>query len=115
MDHLSWHWFRRIFATRFIERFPGKLHVLIALLGHTTASTVHAYIRHSEAWMDKHILEMLEGIQLDDHSMDSENLSREKSSDLLCDRTSKNNCEKNGCHHISCESLQVRERKTKND
>lgn len=113
MDHLSWHWFRRIFATRFIESFPGKLHVLIALLGHTTAATVHACIRHSSAWLDKHILEMLEGMQLDDHSMNSENLSREKSSDLFCDRTSKKNCEKNWCYHIICESLQVRERKPK--
>lgn len=70
MDHLSWHWFRRIFATRFIERFPGKLRILIELLGHTTDATVHAYIRHSDAWVDKHISEMLEGIPLDGHSMD---------------------------------------------
>jgi len=31
---MTWHWTRRIFATRFIERFPEKLHVLIDLLGH---------------------------------------------------------------------------------
>jgi site-specific recombinase XerD len=71
MDHLSWHWFRRIFATRFIERFPDKLHVLIALLGHTTQTTVSRYIRHSSAHLDKQILEMLEGIQLNGNSMDS--------------------------------------------
>ena len=60
-DHMSWHWFRRIFATRFIESNPAKLHVLIELLGHMTPNTVHRYVRHSEAWMDKQIQEVLEG------------------------------------------------------
>jgi site-specific recombinase XerD len=60
-DHLCWHWFRRLFATRFIERFPGKLSVLIDLLGHVTPGTVHRYIRHSEAWMDNEIQNVLEG------------------------------------------------------
>lgn len=60
-DHLGWHWFRRIFATRFIERFPNKLPVLIDLLGHVTPNTVHRYVRHSEAWMDKEIQSVLEG------------------------------------------------------
>jgi site-specific recombinase XerD len=60
-DHLGWHWMRRLFATRFIERFPHQLHVLVELLGHLTPNTVHAYIRHSDAWMDKKIIEMLEG------------------------------------------------------
>ena len=60
MDHMGWHWFRRIFATRFIERFPHQLSVLIALLGHTSPNTVHGYIRHSEAWMDKRIQQILE-------------------------------------------------------
>lgn len=60
-DHMSWHWFRRIFATRFIESNPAKLHVLIELLGHMTPNTVHRYVRHSEAWMDRQIQEVLEG------------------------------------------------------
>lgn len=60
-DHMSWHWFRRIFATRFIESHPAKLHVLIELLGHMTPNTVHRYVRHSEAWMDKQIQDVLEG------------------------------------------------------
>jgi len=59
LDHMSWHWFRRIFATRFIERFPHQLSALIELLGHTTPNTVHRYIRHSEAWMDNKIQEIL--------------------------------------------------------
>ena len=60
-DHMTWHWFRRIFATRFIENNPGKLPVLVELLGHMTPNTVHRYVRHSEAWMDKQIQEVLEG------------------------------------------------------
>lgn len=60
-SHMSWHWFRRIFATRFIENFPNRLSTLITLLGHTTPNTVHCYIRHSEAWMDSEIQKVLEG------------------------------------------------------
>lgn len=59
-EHMSFHWLRRFFATRFIERFPNQLSVLVELLGHMTPNTVHRYIRHSEAWMDEKILEMLE-------------------------------------------------------
>ena len=63
LPHLSWHWMRRFFATRFIERFPNKLSVLITLLGHMSPGTVHRYIRHSEAWMDHQIQEALEGVK----------------------------------------------------
>ena len=59
--HMSWHWMRRFFATRFIERFPSKLSVLITLLGHMNPGTVHRYIRHSQAWMDSQIRETLQG------------------------------------------------------
>jgi len=66
-DHMSWHWLRRLFATRFIEKFPHQLSILVQLLGHVTPNTVHAYIRHSEAWMDKKIIDCLEGKEpLDD-------------------------------------------------
>lgn len=54
-DRMTWHSTRRLFATRFIERFPDKLHVLVELLGHQGLSTVHRYIRHSKAWMDSEI------------------------------------------------------------
>lgn len=60
-DHMSWHWMRRFFATRFIEHFPNKLSVLITLLGHMNPGTVHRYIRHSQAWMDDQIQEALKG------------------------------------------------------
>ena len=71
LPHLAFHWFRRIFATRFIERYPGKLHVLISLLGHSSASTVHAYIRHSKAWQDSQVQEMLKGNLLHGDSLES--------------------------------------------
>lgn len=58
--HLGWHWLRRIFATRFIEQFPGKLSVLTKLLGHSSMNTVHRYIRHSDAWIDDEIRNTLE-------------------------------------------------------
>lgn len=61
MDHLTWHWFRRIFATRFVEKFPNKTPVLLELMGHMSPNTIHRYIRHSEAWMDDQIQEALEG------------------------------------------------------
>lgn len=60
LDHMSWHWFRRFFATRFIEACPGKMAVLIELLGHMSPNTVHRYIRHSQAWMDREIQDTLE-------------------------------------------------------
>ena len=69
-DHFSWHWFRRVFATRFIERFPDRLHVLIKLLGHVTPNTVHSYIHHSEAWSDRRMQETLERINTDGYSLD---------------------------------------------
>ncbi len=59
--NMTWHWFRRIFATRFIERFPQRMDVLISLLGHSSLNTVHRYIRHSEAWMDKQMQSVIEG------------------------------------------------------
>lgn len=61
-DHLSWHWFRRIFATRFIETHPTELPTLISLMGHRSFSTVHAYIQHSQAWMDKKIQDIVERV-----------------------------------------------------
>jgi integrase len=60
LPHMSWHWLRRIFATRFIERFPDKMAVLIQLLGHSNPHTVHRYIRHSDAWMDEQIRTVME-------------------------------------------------------
>lgn len=69
-NHFSWHWFRRIFATRFIERFPDRLHVLISLLGHVTPNTVNGYIHHSQAWCDRRMQETLEKINTDGYSLE---------------------------------------------
>lgn len=63
LPHMSWHWLRRMFATRFIERFPDKMAVLIKLLGHSNPHTVHRYIRHSDAWMDDQITAVMEGVK----------------------------------------------------
>jgi site-specific recombinase XerD len=70
MEHFSWHWFRKIFATRFIERFPDKLRTLIGLLGHVTPHTVHTYIQHSEAWQDRMMQESLESVNTHGYSLD---------------------------------------------
>lgn len=66
-DHFGWHWFRRIFATRFIERFPNQLSVLMSLMGHSSPSTIHAYIHHSQAWMDTRIQEVMEKVEFDEY------------------------------------------------
>lgn len=63
LPHMSWHWARRIFATLFIERFPDKLHILLELLGHSSMSTIHRYIRHSRAWMDSEIKSVLQRVE----------------------------------------------------
>jgi site-specific recombinase XerD len=64
-DHFSWHWMRRIFATRFIETFPNELPTLIALMGHSSFGTIHKYIQHSLAWMDRHIQGVVERVEHD--------------------------------------------------
>ena len=66
-EHFGWHWFRRIFATRFIERFPNQLSVLMSLLGHSSPNTVHCYIHHSQAWMDKRIQAVIEEVEWDEY------------------------------------------------
>ncbi len=69
-NHFSPHWFRKIFATNFIERFPDQLQALIMLLGHSGPSTVGTYIRHSEAWKDQKIKETLERVEFNDNTME---------------------------------------------
>jgi len=69
-DHFTVHWFRRIFATRFIERYPDQLETLAMLLGHSGLQTVHSYIRHSAAWKNVKIQEILEKVEFNDNSME---------------------------------------------
>jgi integrase len=71
LEHFAWHWLRRLFATRFIERFPDKLPVLIELLGHTTGQTVHRYIRHSSVWLTDQRKRVLEEVELDRGQMET--------------------------------------------
>ena len=70
-ENMSWHWFRRIFATRFIENCPGKMPVLIELLGHMSPNTVHRYVRHSGAWLDKQVQDTIESSEKWQFSGDS--------------------------------------------
>ena len=69
-DHFSPHWFRRIFATRFIERYPEELGTLVTLLGHSGLQTVHTYIKHSEAWKKNKMQEVLERVEFNDNTME---------------------------------------------
>ena len=71
LEHFAWHWLRRLFATRFIERFPDKLPVLVQSLGHVTGQTVHKYIRHSTTWMQTEQRGVLERLELDDDQMET--------------------------------------------
>lgn len=71
LDHFAWHWLRRLFATRFIERFPDKLPVLIQLLGHVTGQTVHKYIRHSKGWMETQTKGVLIEMDLQNDQMET--------------------------------------------
>jgi len=69
-EHFSAHWFRKIFATRFIERYPDQLETLAMLLGHSGLGTVHTYIRHSSAWKDRKMQEILEKVEYNGHSLE---------------------------------------------
>ena len=70
MEHFGGIGSGEYLRTRFIERFPSRMDVLIQLLGHTSLATVHAYICHSKAWQDKRFQEVLEGGTLDGDSME---------------------------------------------
>lgn len=50
---LSWHSLRKSFATNFMERYPGRPWVLMDMMGHTSPSTLHRYVKHSRAYYDQ--------------------------------------------------------------
>lgn len=50
---LSWHSLRKSFATNFMEKHPGRPWVLMDMLGHTSPSTLHRYVKHSRAYYDR--------------------------------------------------------------
>jgi len=41
---MSWHSLRKSFATNFMEQHPGKVWVLMKMMGHQNLSTIHRYI-----------------------------------------------------------------------
>ncbi len=57
---LSWHSLRKSFATNFMERYPGRPWVLMDMMGHMSPSTLHRYVKHSRAYYD-HALDQIVG------------------------------------------------------
>jgi integrase len=51
-ENLSWHDFRRSFATNFYERRPAEIAVLMSLMGHRNSSTIHRYVKPSQRYID---------------------------------------------------------------
>lgn len=51
-ENLSWHDFRRSFATNFNERQPAEIAVLMQLMGHRNPSTLHRYVKVSQRHTD---------------------------------------------------------------
>ncbi len=52
---LSWHSLRKSFATNFMELHPDRPWILMDLLGHLNPSTLHRYVKHSRAYYDQAI------------------------------------------------------------
>ena len=52
---LSWHSLRKSFATNFMEIHPDRPWILMDLLGHLNPSTLHCYVKHSRAYYDQAI------------------------------------------------------------
>ncbi len=52
---LSWHSLRKSFATNFMEHYPDRPWVLMDLMGHLNPSTLHRYVKHSRAYYDQAI------------------------------------------------------------
>jgi site-specific recombinase XerD len=56
---LSWHSLRKSFATNFMEQHPDRPWVLMDLLGHLNPSTLHRYVKHSRAYYEQAIEEIV--------------------------------------------------------
>lgn len=52
---LSWHSLRKSFATNFMEQHPDRPWVLMDLMGHLNPSTLHRYVKHSRAYYEQAI------------------------------------------------------------
>jgi site-specific recombinase XerD len=56
---LSWHSLRKSFATNFMEQHPDRPWVLMDLMGHLNPSTLHRYVKHSRAYYDQALEEIV--------------------------------------------------------
>lgn len=56
---LSWHSLRKSFATNFMEQHPDRVWVLMDFMGHLNPSTLHRYVKHSRAYYDQAIEELV--------------------------------------------------------
>ncbi len=59
---LSWHSLRKSFATNFMEQHPDRPWVLMDLMGHLNPSTLHRYVKHSRAYYDQAIEDIVEAM-----------------------------------------------------
>ncbi|HEY6406545.1 MAG TPA: tyrosine-type recombinase/integrase [Ktedonobacteraceae bacterium] len=62
---LSWHSLRKSFATTFMELHPDRPWVLMELLGHLNPSTLHRYVKHSRAYYDRAIEDIVGAMVID--------------------------------------------------
>lgn len=56
----GWHMLRRSFATGMLEKCPGKIWELMNMLGHSSPSSLHRYIKHTHDYVDRSIDQMIE-------------------------------------------------------
>jgi site-specific recombinase XerD len=55
----SWHSLRKSFATNFMEEHPDRPWVLMDFLGHLNPSTLHRYVKHTRAYYDQAINDLV--------------------------------------------------------
>ncbi len=56
---LGWHSLRKSFATNFMEQHPDRPWVLMDLMGHLNPSTLHRYVKHSRAYYEQAINDLV--------------------------------------------------------
>jgi site-specific recombinase XerD len=59
---LSWHSLRKSFATNFMEQHPDRPWVLMDLMGHLNPSTLHRYVKHSRAYYEQAVEDIVEAM-----------------------------------------------------
>ncbi len=59
---LSWLSLRKSFATNFMEQHPDRPWVLMDLMGHLNPSTLHRYVKHSRAYYEQAVEDIVEAM-----------------------------------------------------